>query len=941
MAEYPKTLRENLKYRYDLIHKAKNNKTLQEGLREQCRRDALFFFNSFLSTYDPRRPLIKNIPFITYPYQDDVILWDKQCVVDQTDNLAEKSRDLGCTWIFAGNDLHDWLFHKEKIETLWGSWKEEYVDKRGDMKTIFEKFRHALRNLPSWLLPRGFDWQAHDNYMRLLNPDTGSAIAGESANPNFGRGGRFYRVRFDEFAFWEYDCFSRDTEILTDSGWKFVVSVTQNDLVYSMDTKTEVAEMKQVTDLRKVYADELISFKNKSVDIMCTKNHKILIKKRKKPKDKRLFLHGLNVKNRYTQTNGSMYFRRADELMNQKHDFLPLTADYHSEDSPCQIHGFEPNDFMEFLGWFVSEGSSTNKKRYHCLLIAQDMNTNEEKCILIKSLLGRMNIPIRYHGHQFYIGQKSIPKEMYDEFCSLGKAHEKFIPQKYLNLHRDLLLNLFDSLIYGDGCRTLRHGKKDKLTYTTVSKKLADNMQDLCQKIGLRASIHRVKRKNDNWRDQYCLNIGFKKIAHIVNLEVNMVPYKDYAYCVSTPFHTLYMRRNGVACWCGNSDAWKGAADSTKCRTALSTPHGAANKFAKLAKSPSEMIRKLTLHWTQHPVKNQGAYRWEEGRQIPINLAEDKDAAFKAWQEARLDTPPAELIGGTVRSPWYDAECARRNDVKEVAEELDIDYARSGMPFFNLRMLKKQTPWPVVYRQVFDTRIPVGRHILCDLVEIDHKIEARESRMGWLRVFELPVKDGQYVVSGDTAEGLEKGDESFGIVREKWTRNVVAACNGAYDPDDFSFKLKKMGAFYNKSLTAPENNNMGYSVCSDLQKMDCNLYWTKHKNEKTGETTRVKAGFTTTPQSRPAMLAQAQEEVKNLSCEVRDPVIILQMEVFVHNVTTGKPEALGDLLDDGVIAYAIGSLVIQQYPYKPLVKPSADTGELKVTPRQHFRFGSK
>lgn len=588
---YPKNLSDNLEFRANLIQRAERDLDLRAVLREECRKDVLFFFNAFVFTYDPRRPIIKNIPFITYQYQDDVILWDKQAVIDEEDNLVEKSRDLGCTWIFAINDLHDWLFSGEKIEILWGSWKEEYVDQRGNTKTIFEKFRHALRNLPKWMLPKNFAWGDHDNYMRLLNPETGSLISGESTNSNFGRGGRFYRARLDEFAFW----------------------------------------------------------------------------------------------------------------------------------------------------------------------------------------------PI------------------------------------------------------------------DKL-------------------------------------------------------------------------------------------AWEGVADSTNCRTALSTPNGASNEFAKLAKSD---INKKSLHWTMHPLKNRGVYRYnvETGKKIPISVKDDPMAAYKIWLEVRLDNPPAHFIGGLIRSKWYDMQCERRKSAKTIAQELDIDYARSGMPFFDLRMLAQQKVWTIIRRANPLGAIPYGRFILVNLVDIDNKIETRESRSGWLRIFEMPVRDGQYVVSADISEGLEKQDESFGVVREKWTRNVVAACNGLYDPDDFALKLQKIEALYNKALTAPENNNHGFSVCSDLKKMDCHLYWTKTKNKKTGEVTKTKAGWTTTAQSRPEMLDQSQEEVRKSSNEIRDPVIIEQMGVFVHSEKNGKPEAIGTFKDDGVIAFAIGGQVIKEYPYRPKPLKSPGMVAIQAQGRPKFKFG--
>jgi len=96
-----------------------------------------------------------------------------------------------------------WLNPEGGSDFLMGSRIEDYVDKKGDMRTLFEKLRYALYRLPKWLRPKGFVPRKHDTYMRLLNPETGASIIGESNNANFSTGGRFLAVLFDEFAKWE------------------------------------------------------------------------------------------------------------------------------------------------------------------------------------------------------------------------------------------------------------------------------------------------------------------------------------------------------------------------------------------------------------------------------------------------------------------------------------------------------------------------------------------------------------------------------------------------------------------------------------------------------------------------------------------------------------------------------------------------------------------
>jgi len=199
----PKDYSRNLEWRMDLISKCEKDKVLQHTIKTMVFRNVIFAFNAFFYTYDVRKRPRHHRPFCTWAFQDDTLLELVKSIDNKNDYLIEKSRDMGVSWMVLATMVWYWLNPAGGTDFLLGSRIEDYVDKKGDMRTLFEKARYIIYRLPSWLIPADFTPQAHDNYMRLYNPETGSTITGESNNPNFSTGGRYTAVLFDEFAKWE------------------------------------------------------------------------------------------------------------------------------------------------------------------------------------------------------------------------------------------------------------------------------------------------------------------------------------------------------------------------------------------------------------------------------------------------------------------------------------------------------------------------------------------------------------------------------------------------------------------------------------------------------------------------------------------------------------------------------------------------------------------
>ncbi len=152
-------------------------------------------------TYDPRSKN-KNLPFILFDYQKDAIANIIRHIDDGENLLIEKSRDMGISWLIVYIFLWYWLF-RDGSNLLLGSYKEKLVDDGVNQDALFGKLEYAIRSLPDWMLPRGFSIKKHRTKLKIVNPENGNIISGDTMNPQFGRGARKTAIFYDELAFWE------------------------------------------------------------------------------------------------------------------------------------------------------------------------------------------------------------------------------------------------------------------------------------------------------------------------------------------------------------------------------------------------------------------------------------------------------------------------------------------------------------------------------------------------------------------------------------------------------------------------------------------------------------------------------------------------------------------------------------------------------------------
>ena len=203
------------------------------------------------------------------------------------------------------------------------------------------------------------------------------------------------------------------------------------------------------------------------------------------------------------------------------------------------LQSVRTEDWMRFLGWYITEGSSLKSNgEYKISLGIQDPETEE-----YRSVLERIGIAYRKVRFTNVPGTIFNSKQLYSYLAPLGHAHDKRIPAEVKKLSRYHLSILLETLLKGDG---YIHPSGTAM-YGTSSKILAEDVSELAIKCGHWPTIHR-----DEKRGMY--NVSVKKAYRGTMLHrPKAVPYSGKVWCVTVPNGTVIVERHGRISVSGNS----------------------------------------------------------------------------------------------------------------------------------------------------------------------------------------------------------------------------------------------------------------------------------------------------------------------------------------------------------------------------------------------------
>jgi len=166
-------------------------------------------------------------------------------------------------------------------------------------------------------------------------------------------------------------------------------------------------------------------------------------------------------------------------------------------------------------------------------------------------------------------------------------------------------------------------------------------------------------------------------------------------------------------------------------------------------------------------------------------------------------------------------------------------------------------------------------------------------------------KAATYVVSSDTAEGLEGGDYSVSEVIDVRTGEQVAELRGQWPIAYFTEKTRDLAILYNGAMIAPERNNHGHAFINHLLNVLKyeNIYVHEEYDLRRDEV-RKQHGYPTNQVTKPVMLSDLSAAINAKIFTVHSRLLANELRTMAWN-GKGGVEATSGCHDDTVMAAAI------------------------------------
>ena len=377
-------------------------------------------------------------------------------------------------------------------------------------------------------------------------------------------------------------CFDPQTQVLTERGWSDFDKLLPADRICTLNPVTHHIEYQSPERYIELdYTGPMYRFEGRRLDLMTTPNHKHFVRTARRAE--------YRLESAEECFGHQRVHLRTGVWDGEELETFTVPGRLRREGSRdhyefCEPRTYDADDFLEFFGYWVTEGSVNGSH----IDVAQRKEKNPETYEAIRQVLVRL-------GYEPFCGADvlTISDPRLSAWLGLfGTSLEKFIPSAFLFVSKRQLRILADALFAGDGgVYYSERSNHTRYELFTSSPRLADDYQELALKLGMSANIKPQDRK-DKKNIEYVVRWSLKdevyttKDTRYAERSERWVDYSGKVYCVEVPNHVIYVRRNGIPVWSGNC---------TMILPDVEMPHTKDGKHIEVALNPSGVPGRMNV----------------------------------------------------------------------------------------------------------------------------------------------------------------------------------------------------------------------------------------------------------------------------------------------------------------------------------------------------------
>lgn len=229
----------------------------------------------------------------------------------------------------------------------------------------------------------------------------------------------------------------------------------------------------------------------------------------------------------------------------------------------------------------------------------------------------------------------------------------------------------------------------------------------------------------------------------------------------------------------------------------------------------------------------------------------------------------------------------RMNNPRKFANNYSLEFLTSGRSVFDADTLRK------VRKGVLKVGDKVKLH---DGTE--HIVREEEG----FRIYKPSRRGGIYCLGNDNAEGVAGGDYSVITIFDRSNGEEVGFWRGHLSPDRLAKIINKWGREYNNALAVVESEAHGNVVINCLKQMLYpSLYFRPAKFDSISNPWSEKLGWKTTKLTRPILVDDFEQAVRDGLLTIHSKEIVDEMVVFVFN-DANNMVAMDSYHDDTIFA---------------------------------------